>query len=611
MSIQEKLGNISKKIENKKEEEKTIEKNISYSELIKQKEEVIKKIKLLNDLYSDLKVLYLSSRSDLGKIEKFKNEVKEVEDYFNKNEKELLTINIESIEDLLISPDFKDDQKYQDILKYREDGFVRQDGEEVGEKLRDKISRLSEIKAKIKEELPDEKLDFTSKAREESLDKIKQHIDYLSNTRLKELDGKIIESRKEILSVLKKMLKERIDEMFLDDNFIRSQEKEDSNYQFLPDKILELCSDDLWIDVKNSFIEEMYNKKDELSEKGGINSKYKNVFNKDSYYKDSLNAEKLVFDVEKLKNNNKELIKNIVDKENFIAFDNNFFHECARLLHGNGIIIKDNKVFQKDSIIDKEYFDSKNEEGKIIFEKTRENIVKILNDLNNKLKIKVFDGKDEKNELREYKEYLSNKIDEINKIDSNEKIFQEDNYSFINKAYKISEISINSLLKKSRVDEIREASKKIKEEYEVFKNFFNEEKDRYSNFSNDNYHLDSTKYGKESNYSVPYYDLKYKTKELFPENNNNRINQFIDNLEGKSFSYEEIKKVFSDEKEKLNEIIKTYPNNKEVVAKFTGLLGEIKEWSNYDKFVSKLAIKDPQKATKARNNNYGVRNFFL
>ncbi|MFA5696554.1 MAG: hypothetical protein WCX15_02155 [Bacilli bacterium] len=618
MSIQEKLGNISKKIENKKSEKQISQKKISYSDLIEEKKSVVKKIEVLIGLYSNLKELYSSSGSDIKKIKEFKTKVKEVEDYFSENEDELLLINIESVEDLLSTPDLKDDQESKDIFKYQKDGFARNKGEKIGDKLREKVSQLSETKVRIKEELPDEELKFTGgidsdglNPRKESLDKIKEHIDYLSNTKVRELDNEIIETRKEILPVLKKMIKERVDEIFLDEDFIRSIEKKDLNYQFIPDKILKICNNDLWSDVKNFFTEAMHNKKDEISKDEKKFSEYKDIF-EGSTIKDNLNAEKLVFDVKELKNNNKDLIKAIIDKENFIVFNNNFFNEVRRLLSGDGVLIKDNKVFRKDSIINKEYFDSKNEEAKIVLEEVRENILKILDDLNNELKIKFFDGKDVKDNLTEYKKYLSEEIDKINKIDSNEKLFQKDKYSLLNKISNLmSELDGCSSLKGSRLNKIEEARKKIKEEFKKFQDIFNEAREKYSKFLSDNYDLNSFNYEIDNSFGISYYNFENKLKKLFPENNISSINEFIANLEGKSFSYEEINKVFSEEEGRLDEVVKEYPNNKEVMAKFTELLGNIKDWRTYEMFVSKLAIKDPEKALKAKNDaSYKIRNFF-
>lgn len=617
MSIQEKLGNISKKIENKKSEEQINQKKISYSELIEEKESVVKKINLLNSLYSNLRELYSSSGFDIKKIKEFKDRVREIEDYFSGNKDELLSIGIESVEDLLSSSDLKDDQESKDVFEYRKDGFVRQNGEKLGDELREKVSRLSETKAKIKEELPNEDLKFTGginsdglSPRKETLNKIKEHIDYLSETKLKELDDEIIETRKELLPIIKKMIKERVNEIFLDEDFIRSIEKKDLNYQFIPDKILKICNNDLWSDVKNFFTEAMHNKKDEISKDEKKFSEYKDIF-EGSTIKDNLNAEKLVFDVKELKNNNKDLIKNIIDKENFVVFNNNFFNEGRRLLHGNGIVVKDNKVFRRDSIIDKEYFDSKNEEAKIILKEVKENIVTLINDLNNELKTKLFDGKDRKNNLTRYKNNLSDQIDKINKIDTNEKLFTKDKYSLWNKAYVMHSINDCPYLEGSRLNKIKETREKIEEEFKRFEYINKEEMDKYSNFMNNNYNLNSFNYGKEGDFGIPYYDFKHKLKELFPENGNGNINTFISGLEGKSFSYEEINKIFSDEKERLDKVIKEYPNNKEIMAKFTELSGQIKEERTYNMFVSKLAIKDPQKALKAKNDaSYKIRNFF-
>jgi predicted nuclease with TOPRIM domain len=128
-------------------------------------------------------------------------------------------------------------------------------------------------------------------------------------------------------------------------------------------------------------------------------------------------------------------------------------------------------------------------------------------------------------------------------------------------------------------------------------------------FLNDNYNLSNSR-EEEKSFGIPYYDFKYRLKELFPENNIDNINNFIVSLEGKSFSYEEINKVFNDEKERLNKNIKEYPNYNEVFLEFSELSGSIRE--NYEMFISKLVIKDPEKASKAKNNNnYQIRNFFL
>jgi hypothetical protein len=614
MSIQEKLGNISQKIENKKAEQQISEKEASYSDLMDEKKSIVKKIETLRGLYSNLKELYSSSGSDIKKIKEFKNKVKEIEDYFSENKEELLLINIESVEDLLSAPDFKNDQESKDILEYRKDGFARNNGEELGDKLREKVSQLSETKIKIKEELPDEELKFTgekdsegSSPRKEALEKIEKHIDYLSGTQLKELDNKIKESKKELLVVLNKMIEERVDNIFLDDNFIRNIGKKDFNYQFISDNILKLCNNDLWPTVKDLFTEKMFNKKAEFVKDDKNNSRDKEVLIFPDI-KNSLNAEKMVFDVEELKNNNKNLMKAIIDKENFKTFNNNFFNGNSRLLNGD-IIINDGKIFRKDSVINKEYFDEKNEEAKIIFEEVRENILKNLNDLNNELKTKIFDGRDVKNGLVKYKEYLSDQIDKINKIDSDEKIFKKNNYSFWNKNYFMGRLNDCEDLEGSRLNKINETRKKIEEESKRFENIYKKESSKLGKFLNDNYNLSNSR-EEEKSFGIPYYDFKYRLKELFPENNIDNINNFIVSLEGKSFSYEEINKVFNDEKERLNKNIKEYPNYNEVFLEFSELSGSIRE--NYEMFISKLVIKDPEKASKAKNNNnYQIRNFFL
>ncbi|MFP4514936.1 MAG: hypothetical protein ACLFNO_02960 [Parcubacteria group bacterium] len=563
MSIKEKFEAIKKDSEIKKTVTDIAEDKEVLHETLNQQQVLTARINDLKSLVSQLKDSYRTSESSLEDFKKSAANIKELyseyKDYLNEK-------GIDSVEEILHSDDFQEDAE---VKEYHESGAAQID--ETGKRgnLGESVEGVAKAKTAIKEALPDMNLDFKGKKksgeemspREISISKIEDYISELE-TELEETNKKESEKKDELLPKLGQMISLELDKIFSQEDLNLNPQL--SNKKFINDKVLELGGDVLWSQIKEKAKEQIQKT---------IEEKHAYLHISDNDIDSSLEAEKFIYDVDKIKEEHEDLLELKSEEEGLKRVSNEI--NADYFLKSSGeLMVKDNKLFRNDLMEKVDYFKEKNVEAKKVCEDVINEYLSAYKAAKEKMPSGLLIGKKTKEEVKEMTAIIDEAIEKMQEIKVPDNFYCEKPYEFTNKLLSIPphfdiNLSKNSSLeiKKDLIDLDIKLSEQINE-------LRNKESGSLSKLINDLYHVTGRKPTTEmSGFNVPYTDSKnlYSYKEL---KNTEKVDDIFKKVDGLKLSHEDFIKLFTEERENLTNQIADYPDSEKILNKIKELKDE-------------------------------------
>lgn len=563
MSLKNKLESIKKEVVTEKDAEKIKEGKESVKEIESSKQVLVDRISGLKNLLSQLEGAYSSAGN---KLDNFKEAKNKINDLFLEYKDYLKEKGINSVADILHNADFSDESEIQ---AYQESGTLKTDNEEERGKLGESVENLANIKKATKEALPDMDLDFRGKTsegedlspRQASIAKIKNFINDLEKE-LAEVSAKESETKAEYLPKIRNLIKEKIDNIFKADNL--SIAPKAANLNFISDEVFELCGEEFWPQVKNEAIEMIVEK-----DKTRFGS-----YNRDDIKK-SLEAEKLIFDVENLRNNNKEVLQLEVDKINFSRLGYRIERELS-FTPNNKILVKDGNIYPGVLMEQAQYFEEKNKDAKQVCEDVLEKLKALLSETKDKVPtVSFLTGKKKKIEIEKVKAELEEAEKELSAIEAPDNFHcNNKRYDFTNKlGSRIITPKFNSLNRTEWLAPLRKeldnGSDKIRQE---LRNLQSQEGPAVSKLSDALYNFGRRlkQFTDVNGFEIPF--VKLAESDYYKRINSKEIaDTFFKRLEGVNLDLEEFKKQVKEEEERISRLILDFPEAEKTLAEFNRL----------------------------------------
>jgi len=593
MSIRNKFESIKKEVEAKKTEFEIVQGKETINELIDKKNILSDKISSVRDILSKLEGIFTQSGKNL--ID-FKTRKEQIGALFNEYKNYLAEKDINSITDLLNHPEFADEED----IKKNNRVSPRQDAEGKRGDLGENIEKAIKIKEEAKESLSDLDLDFhgglkkgeETSPRQQSLIKIKDYLEKLKDD-LKVLNDQEQKLKTEHLPRIKELVAENIEKIFSSENLSIAPMVE--NLNLIKDEIFELCGDEFWPEVKK-IATEVFNKK------------YQETFNEkksDADIDKSLEMEKLIFEAKNIREKHKDLI--VLDNDNksfknFLENDRFFIKGTIDPEYKNEqVLIKDKKAYLGQILSQIEYFAEKNVEAKAVCEKIIEYLKQKIKELEAKIPSGFFAGKSAKEDIENFTTKFKGIKEALNNTEAPENFYSENSYEFNNSFIGM----LDSFRMKRKSDKEWAVSlegefRKIRDEVSIkISNLVQQEGESLAKLSNNIYYLaGNDNFEKINGFKAIYLDIK-KTSAYEYSYDKNDFDNFLEGLSGKKLSREELEQEVNKRKELLNEKIANYPNSKEILRKFHGLL------ERYEKdFKFQSQSEAIQKKNYYRNNDH-------
>lgn len=588
MSIKNKFESIKMEVEAKKTESELIQGKEAINGLGDEKRILSDKISLVSGILSKLENIFSKSKKSL--ID-FKAQKEEINNLFNEYKDYLVEKDITSIKDLLNNPEFAEEEE---IKKYNKT-TPQQDAAGNRGELGDNIESAIKIKQEAKESLSDLNLDFRGglkegeeiSPRQESLIKIQNYLEKLKGD-LEVLNNQEKGLKTEHLPKVKELVTENIEKIFSNKNLSIGPTAE--NLNIIRDEVFKLSGDEFWPEVKKIAIE-MFDKK--YQERFG--NKFSNI-----NIEKSLEMEKLIFEAKEIREKHQDLL--ILDNDNeWFNFLRNgrFFDGCVV---GETMLIKDGKAYLGSILSGIEYFTEKNVEAKIICEETIEDMKKKISELEEKIPSGFLAGKSSREDIESFTMNFKEIKEALNNIKAPDSFYSEYRYAFLNNFSKMANFGINIKSDKDWAYNLNKELGKIKNDaYRKLNDLLNKE-ESLGTLSNNIY--DSLQYSSSKNdfeqmngFRAVYKNIK-KTSAYEYSFNKKDFDDFLDNLSGKKISKEELEMEVKKRQEIFKKKIEDYPNSKEILEKFHGLLEEYEK-----KFSHESQNEILQKKNYYRNND--------
>lgn len=582
MSLKNKLEAIKKDVETKKVVEEITEGKESLRETSDQKQVLTDRITALKLLVKQVKDAYSSSQ---GSLDDFKKSAGNIKALYSEYEDYLKEKGINSVEEILRSDDFKEEAE---VKEYQEAGASQIDESGQRGKLGKNVEEVAKAKTAVKEALPDMKLDFRGKKgegedmspREASISKLENYVSELE-TELEEINKKESEKKGELLPKVKEMISLEIDKIFSEGNLYL--EPKAGNRKFINDKVLELGGDELWPQIKETA-------KALIEEK--IEEKRNGEFQR-SEIDSSLEAEKLIYDASKIKEEHQDLLDLKNEEESFKRLSNEI--KADYFLQRSGeLVVKENRLYRADLIEKTDYFKEKNIEAKKISEEVINEYLSAYKAAKEKMPSGFFIGSKTKEGVEEMTAIFDKAIKEMEEMEAPDNFYCHKPYDFTNKLLSIPpHFDIRTRkdwakeMKKDLIDLDIKLSEKIKD-------LFNKESDALFKLSNDLYNSTSNRPTIEMNgFNVPYQDMKdFQSYEQLK--NTEKVDAILKEVDGLKLSHEDFVKLFNEEREELVNQIASYPDSEKILNKLKELEDKFDNDYEHDSILiqRKMAAKE-------------------
>jgi hypothetical protein len=578
MSLKDKFEEIKSGEERKKTTEKIKKERGTLSEILDQKNTLINKIKELKDLRNQLENSYSSAQTS---VEDFKNSKNNIHNLFNQYADSLKERGIESVDDILDNKDFSEEEE---VIEYRKKGTGKIGKDNGKGKLGAAVENLSAVKTKVKAELPEMELDFRGgdkkreiSPRKETLLKIREYVKKLETEELPEIIKKEAEIKKEYLPKLKELISNKI-ETVIPEKGNYSISPLAANITFISDEIFEFCGDEMWPEVKVMAEEAIKNK---FKEKG-INQDSEDI-------EVSLEAEKLIFDVQNLRSKHEKLLKLDQDRSNLSGLKRNLLSNPK-----TQVVIKDGAVYPAELLQKAEYYKEKNPAAKQVAEQLKEELVNFFEELKNKINPGWFTGGETKAKMAEVKAALEAAKLQTSQIKVPDNFFNQKRWELFNYFCGVFPVFSDSQQPEWLKNLAAEIIKKRDEASEIIQKPNEEERESLHKFDNDIYSFRDTgnAIAAVGGFDIPVSAIKedHYYKKIIDKQ---EIDNFFSSISGKSMDKTELDKAFEQELKVFEEEIKNYPQSVQIIDKFKKLLEEFDEKykRNYGLAASKLAAK--------------------
>lgn len=588
MSLKAKFEEIKEQTKIKETKEEIKGGKETLGEIRTKKEELIAKISILKDSLNKLDSAYYSAQDG---VEEFKSSKDKINELFNEYSEDLKKQGIDSVSGILNNKDFSGDEE---VINYHRAGtgkFGRKD--ERGE-LGKRVESLAETKTKAKEEFPELGLNFRGgvkegeeiSPREESLEKMRELINKLENEDLKEIVKKEKIAKAEYLPKVKEIVKKEIEDIFPKGNEY-STAPYASDFNFISNEVFSLCGDEMWPEVKEAAEEAI---RDSFKGKNNLSAEEIGA---------SLEAEKLIFDVQNLKSEHGEVLKLNEDHKELSMLKS----DIESTFHGNEIFIKDSKIHRADLLQKAEYFKQKNPEAKLISEEAKKEAIDFLSKIKEEVNPGLFTGGKTRKDMEAVKQEINNSIDKLTKLDVPEIFFGPNCWGFSNsvhnsfpsfKGYQYDWFSsLNKKIEEKRGELVSKIQKPLEDEGDSFHRF-NDELYNGKIFGG----VSSLEGGSQ----VPAYLIKddYHYKKIIDKE---EIDKFLESISGKNLTEEEFNKEFDKELKVFEEEIKSYPGSDKILERFESLL------KKYDTefFRKSMLINNKMKPRGSKVHKHGYR----
>lgn len=560
MSIKEKFEAIKKDSETKKTTEEISKGKESLREVLDQKNVLTNRINDLKSLVFQIKGAYRSSRDSLENFKKTSGNIKEL---YSEYEDYLKEKGIDSVEDILHSDDFQDEAE---VKEYYEAGAAQVDETGKRGKLGENVKEVAKAKAAVKKALPDIELDFRGKKKEgeevsprkTSILKIENYISELE-TELEEINKKESEQREEILPKIKEIIGLGVDKIFSNESL--HLEPQMANKKIIDDKVLELGGDELWPQIKETTKKEIQKT---------VNEKQLNLRLSNEDIESSLEAEKFLYDLDKIKEEHGKILELKKEEEDLKRMRNEikrdyFLQSSAELL------IKGDKLYPNHLMERANYFEEKNVEAKKVCEDIINEYLSAYKTAKKKVPSGFVIGKKNKEAIEGMTAILDEAIEKMEEMKVPDNFYCDKPYEFTNKLLAIPpRFDIKSTknwaleMRKELIDLDVSLTDKLN-------NLRNKEGGALKELNNDLYNATSNRPTTEINgFSVPYQDVK----KLYSYNqfkNTEEVDEIFKKVNNLKLSHEGLVKLFAKERENLSNKINDYPESEKILARLKEL----------------------------------------
>ncbi len=563
MSLKDKFEKIKQTATTQKNVEKIEDGKNIVSKIGNDKQALENRINDLSQLLSQLEETYSSSPR---KLDEFKGAKLKINELFTQYADYLKEQGINSVSDILSNQNMA---KEEEVVDYQEKGVAQIGNQGKRGALGEQVEKLSVTKEKIKAELPDENLDFRGGTKEgknsprtESILKIKAHIEKLQEE-LNKTKEKEAETKQEYLPVIKEALQKKIDEL-LPENRSNSIGAGAANLKFIDNGVFRLAGDQYWNEVKEiaqGIIADKFRER-------GIKSISQKEIN------DSLEAEKLIFDVEEIRSKYEELLKKERDQYCLSTIAGDIKSEIRE-----DVIIKDKKAYPYNLLNQAEDVNKKNPEAKRVCEEFKENILIALTEAEAKIKPGIFTGKENKAAMDRIKEEINSSKDQLNRLSAPENYYKsEGRWDFYNTASSSKPYFNYNYSYDWYKEMVKELEPKYTAELKKLDELNNNETEKLRLKTSD----DIYKYGHASEWTtigeikIPVLPLE-KNYAYQHIHDKSRIDAVLARLSDQALSPAQLQEQFAAEEKTMADEIKKYPQSEEILARFKKLVKEYDE----------------------------------
>lgn len=480
-------------------------------------------------------------------------------------------LGINSAADMRNHPEFSNESEIKDYHSEspaKEKKAVEYDSQEKAElaekgrgQLADKIRNLASAKAEAQELMPEAKLSFTGNKSDKQTESQRE----ISLAKLEAERNNLQKQLTEIIAVEDKMKQEHLPkiEKILEEELTRllpegkvSIDSKASNLNFIPKEVFE-SSENFWAETKELAIKTI----EKYLSKRNVNISHENLDN-------SLEAEKIIYDVTKLKSEYQDVLGMEHDKNALSHLDDLL---NIAFNHGQGrAVFRDGKVISEHLISQAESLDALNPEAKQKAEDALARLKTFLTEERDGIKNGLFSFATTRSQKGHVREKISQAIAKLDNIKAPDDFFKANHWDFTNQ---ISNSKVDMRPNdKWEVD----LDKRLQEVYNVEIDKLNElarsKGERISKLANEVYQMksrqaDSIQIG---GFQLPALNLESQYVS-YKMNDEARFKKFFNSLENKNLSLAEFQVILKEELDSYSKDIDRIPGGNQAVSDFKSL----------------------------------------
>lgn len=480
-------------------------------------------------------------------------------------------LGINSAADMRNHPEFSNESEIKDYHSEspaKEKKAVEYDSQEKAElaekgrgQLADKIRNLASAKAEAQELMPEAKLSFTGNKSDKQTESQRE----ISLAKLEAERNNLQKQLTEIIAVEDKMKQEHLPkiEKILEEELTRllpegkvSIDSKASNLNFIPKEVFE-SSENFWAETKELAIKTI----EKYLSKRNVNISHENLDN-------SLEAEKIIYDVTKLKSEYQDVLGMEHDKNALSHLDDLL---NIAFNHGQGrAVFRDGKVISEHLISQAESLDALNPEAKQKAEDALARLKTFLTEERDGIKNGLFSFATTRSQKGHVREKISQAIAKLDNIKAPDDFFKANHWDFTNQ---ISNSKVDMRPNdKWEVD----LDKRLQEVYNVEIDKLNElarsKGEPISKLANEVYQMksrqaDSIQIG---GFQLPALNLESQYVS-YKMNDEARFKKFFNSLENKNLSLAEFQVILKEELDSYSKDIDRIPGGNQAVSDFKSL----------------------------------------